>query len=135
MDTANSLYVFQSKVKQNVQNCKFNDPEVYEMVRRLYEDENQTLDYITANVIISRTKLKTMIKGFKKRKHRNHVCRFTLHCLLYEHGLTNKQAAQALGIHHSSICRILRRPVSDFRTKYDRWKREHTKWRESLRKG
>lgn len=124
----------EAKVNPNRKAAKFNDPEVYETVRRLYEDENRTLEYIKSSVIISHSKLVTMIKGFKKRPHRKVMCRFTLYCLLFEHGLNNKQAAQAMGTHHSSICRALRRPVPDFDKKYDKWKREHTKWRLSLRK-
>ena len=124
--------MFNTKVDQNKKACKFNDPDVYNLVKDLYENGTK-LDVITENVLISRTKLKTMIKEFKKPAAKNRICVFTAHCLIFEHGLNYVETARILGVHPSSLTRARKRQIPDFKKKYKKWKEDHTKWRKSLR--
>ena len=90
---------------------------------------------ISAQLSISKTHLTRFTKDWEKVFVDDRAIDvFAAHCLLTEHGLSKAEAARCLGIYHSSLCRALKREEQNIKDNYDNWKKEHTKWRLSIRK-
>lgn len=114
---------------------KLNYGPVINRVRRLWDD-GVSKSEIVKQLNISRTALNTLTKDWKREfktvKERS-FCYHSAYCLLYEHGLTFNEAAQALEVKPQTLRKAMRLNKKYIESTMEEWRFKHTQWRLSLR--
>jgi hypothetical protein len=112
---------------------KYNDAAVHNEILKLW-NTGVSIGEIGRKLSLSKTQLTRITKNWtKKYEDKRYIDVFIAHCLITEHGFTRKEAAQAFGVHHASMCRALNREKALIEEYYEQWKGAHVKWRRSLK--
>jgi hypothetical protein len=112
---------------------KYNDAAVHNEILKLW-NRGISRGEIGRRLNLSKTQLTRITKNWVKvYEDKRYIDVFIAHCLITEHGFTRKEAAQAFGVHHSSMCRALNKEKDLIDKHYEQWKGAYVKWRRSLK--